>query len=267
MKALHVDNRSEFINATAHKWLADNGIKIELTAPHSSAQNGVAERTNRTLIEMTRAMLFGQKVLGFLWPEALMYTTYIKNRSPTRALEGMTPFKALWGKKPDLAHVQEFGTRVWVLHQDGKGHKLQEKSQSFVFTGLSEDSRTYRYYTSEMRTVLTSRNVIFEVKHKPQFVEGILPVVTTPPAVTPTPLAVTPTPFAVPEAFPKAEPESPRTQPASPHASLPEKGSPSPAKEIPQPLAIKPPVLCKSTRQQALPKVDYRQMINPSARK
>ena len=33
------------------------GIKRQLTAPHTPQQNGVAERKNRTAVEMARCML------------------------------------------------------------------------------------------------------------------------------------------------------------------------------------------------------------------
>jgi hypothetical protein len=32
----------------------------------------------------------------------------------TKAVEGMTPFEAAFGKKPNLKGLQEWGERVWV---------------------------------------------------------------------------------------------------------------------------------------------------------
>ena len=40
----------------------------------------------------------------------------------TKAVEGMIPFEAAFGKKPDLQHVREWGEKVWV-HIEG-GNKL-----------------------------------------------------------------------------------------------------------------------------------------------
>lgn len=39
MRVLHVDNRFKFVNRDVHKWLDNYGIKLELTALHSSAQS------------------------------------------------------------------------------------------------------------------------------------------------------------------------------------------------------------------------------------
>lgn len=76
---LHVDNGSKFVNKDICKWLNNHGIKLKLTAPHSSAQNGITERVSCTIVEHACAMMIAQKVLWHLWPEAMAYATYIKN--------------------------------------------------------------------------------------------------------------------------------------------------------------------------------------------
>ena len=45
------------------KWAAEKGITIETTAPYLPSQNGVAERLNRTLLEMARAMIIAKGLL------------------------------------------------------------------------------------------------------------------------------------------------------------------------------------------------------------
>jgi transposase InsO family protein len=44
----------------------EEGIKHEFLAPYTPQQNGVAERKNRTLIEMSRTMLDEYKTLNRL---------------------------------------------------------------------------------------------------------------------------------------------------------------------------------------------------------
>ena len=136
-----------------------------MTAPYSPSQNGVAERLNRTLLERTRALLIQNSLPKFLWPEAITYAVYLKNRSPTRALkQPITPHEAFWNKKPNVSQLQEFGTNCWVLQQGQKPSKLDAKSRSYQFVGISEDSRAWRYYVPQSRKVLTSRNIIFETQ-------------------------------------------------------------------------------------------------------
>ena len=80
--------------------------------------------------------LAGLSIAGLLIPEAVAYATYLKNRSPTRALDDKTPDEVFWGKKPDISPLEEFGSKCWVLRQDGQVHKLQEKSRQFPFSLL-----------------------------------------------------------------------------------------------------------------------------------
>ena len=82
-----------------------------------------------------------------LWEEAVAYATYLKNRSPTCALKRhITPDESFWGKKPDISTLQEFGCKCWVLQQDGKNSKLDPRSREFIFTGIADGTKGYRYY-------------------------------------------------------------------------------------------------------------------------
>ncbi|KAF5374058.1 hypothetical protein D9757_010721 [Collybiopsis confluens] len=164
-KAFRFDNGGEYISAEVKRYLSGKGIHSEYTAAYSPQQNGVAERLNRTLIEHARAMLAEHDLPLFLWPEAVAYAVYLKNRSPTRALDrDITPDEAFWKKKPDVSTLREFGSPCWVLRQDGKNQKLTSKSRPFHFTGLSDESRAWRYFNPESRKIQTSRNVIFNTK-------------------------------------------------------------------------------------------------------
>jgi hypothetical protein len=52
----------------------------------SPYQNGVAERRNRTLMDMVRSMLSNSDLPLFLWSEALKTSVYILNRVPSKVV-------------------------------------------------------------------------------------------------------------------------------------------------------------------------------------
>ena len=58
----------------------------------SPDQNGVAERRNRTLMDMVRSMRSNTKLPQYLWFEALKTSVYILNRVPTKVVP-KTPFE------------------------------------------------------------------------------------------------------------------------------------------------------------------------------
>ena len=50
--AIKMDQGTEFLNENLQSWCHEQGMELQLTAPYSSPQNGVAERMNRTLVEL-----------------------------------------------------------------------------------------------------------------------------------------------------------------------------------------------------------------------
>jgi hypothetical protein len=118
--AFRCDQGAEFVNDDLIRWLREQGITLQTTAPYSPSQNGAAERLNRTLVELARAMIIGADVPMFLWEYALQHTAYLRERAPAKALVGKTPYEAWFGHKPDVSHRREFGSPVYVLLQGQK---------------------------------------------------------------------------------------------------------------------------------------------------
>ena len=76
-------------------------------------QNGVAERRNRTLLNMVTCMLSNSSLPEFLWGEALRTTTYILNQVPSKFMP-KTPYE-LWSEKElSLHHFHVWGCKVEV---------------------------------------------------------------------------------------------------------------------------------------------------------
>ena len=94
VKTLHTDNGSEYTSTEFEAHLRNKGIKHEFTIPKCPEQNGVAERLNRTLIEMVRAMLADSVLVKSFWAEALATAVYLQNQCPTKAIEGKTPYRS-----------------------------------------------------------------------------------------------------------------------------------------------------------------------------
>ena len=76
---MRVDNGKELVNDEIIQFCREEGIKIEMTAPYSPSQNGIAERFNQTLIELVCAMLIAKGLPTFLWDEAIFHAVYIQN--------------------------------------------------------------------------------------------------------------------------------------------------------------------------------------------
>jgi transposase InsO family protein len=57
VKKIRSDNGTEFKNTQVEDFIDEEGIKYEFSTPYTLQQNGVAERKNRSLIEIARTML------------------------------------------------------------------------------------------------------------------------------------------------------------------------------------------------------------------
>jgi transposase InsO family protein len=66
IKRLRTDNGSEYVNESFQAHLRLCGIKHERTTPYTPQQNGLAERANRTLMDMVRSMLAHAQLPNFL---------------------------------------------------------------------------------------------------------------------------------------------------------------------------------------------------------
>ena len=64
-------------------------------------------------------------------------------------------------RKPDVFHLREFGSDVWVL-LEGQPDKLWPKAAKFVLTGYNDDSSSIRYYDARTRRIRSSQNFRFE---------------------------------------------------------------------------------------------------------
>lgn len=58
-------------------------------------QNGVAERKNRTVVEMARSMLKAKELPDEFWGQALATVVYLLNISSIRAVMNRTPFNVV----------------------------------------------------------------------------------------------------------------------------------------------------------------------------
>lgn len=112
-------------------------------------------------------MLLAKGLPPFLWDEAVSHAVYIRNRSPTRALKGKTPYEAWTGKKPDVSHFREFGCDVWILDETKNKSKLAPKSQKMTFVGFMEGSKAVRYWDRAARSIKVSQNFVFSENEEP----------------------------------------------------------------------------------------------------
>ncbi|KAL4016732.1 hypothetical protein IC575_024389 [Cucumis melo] len=154
------DNGKEYVSAEFDKFCEDSGIKHQLTAPYTPQQNGVSERRNRYIMEMTRCMLHEKSLPKKFW--ARQYIVFLQNRLPTKALKEKTPFEAWYGYKPSLKFLKVFGCLCFTHVPQSKRDKLDRRASPGVFIGYSSISKAYKNFQPQTGKIVVSRDVHFE---------------------------------------------------------------------------------------------------------
>jgi len=84
MKTFRSDNGTEFVNKDVKDLLKKHCIKFQTSAPYVHEQNGLVERDNRTLVELSRSMIHARGLPKKLWAEAMNTAAYVMNRVMNR---------------------------------------------------------------------------------------------------------------------------------------------------------------------------------------
>ena len=111
---LQSDNGSEFTSAAFKSHCKERGILQTFSGVEAPQQNGIAERSWRTVVEMARCMRLQAGLPKTLWAEAANTAVYLINRLPSRAQQGDTPYHKLFGRHADLSHLRVWGCKVYV---------------------------------------------------------------------------------------------------------------------------------------------------------
>lgn len=161
VKMLVTDNGTEYKNRNLSEWLKGKGIIHDFSAPYTPQQNGLAERSNRTIIEGTRTLLHQSALPETLWEEAARTVVYASNRTLSKD-KRMTKYQKYFKKKPNVSNMRTFGQ--WAILQKPQiKHKNKWDPKGFKarFVGYTDRSNTYRFYDNRTGKIITSCDAVF----------------------------------------------------------------------------------------------------------
>ena len=162
-RQLRSDNGAEYTSKQFMKFCRDSKINQEFTVPETPQQNGVAERFNRTLVEMGRCLLIQAKLPKKYWVRALSTATHIRNLTlSVNSNEGKSPFEVFSGKAPRRNHLRVFGCTAYVRKRKKSFKKLDPRSVKAKFIGYNDRSTAYVLQEFDTRKIIRARNVLFK---------------------------------------------------------------------------------------------------------
>ncbi|GJS53995.1 retrovirus-related pol polyprotein from transposon TNT 1-94 [Tanacetum coccineum] len=144
LKKLQTDNGLEFCNQEFNNLCKESGIERYLTVTGTPQQNGLAERMNRTLLNMVRCLLF----------------SLVCHRSPSTALEKKKPMNLWSGHAPNYEMLRIFGCGTYSHVNQGK---LKPRAIKCIFLGYLGDVKGYRLWRLDdaKPKIIISRDAVF----------------------------------------------------------------------------------------------------------
>lgn len=91
IKCFQCDNGKEFDNEQFKLFCDNHGMVFRFSCPHTSSQNGKAERKIRSINNLTRTLLAHSSLPPSFWPHALQMATYLLNIIPSKLLSQKSP--------------------------------------------------------------------------------------------------------------------------------------------------------------------------------
>ena len=132
-----------------------------VSCPHTSQQNGIAERKHRHIVETGLALLAHSSLPVRYWDEAFLTACYLINRMPSRTTQNLPPITRLLNVSPDYSFLRTFGCACWPSLRKYNSHKLDYRSKLCTFLGYSSMHKGYKCLDRSPGRLYISRDVVF----------------------------------------------------------------------------------------------------------
>jgi len=161
IKQFQSDNGGEYTSKQFKDYLSQSGILHRLSCPHTSQQNGIAERKHRHIVEVGLTLLAQSGLSPKFWVDSFLNAIYLIKRLLTHVLQQESPFSKLMKRAPDYTLLRTFGCLCYPLLRPYANHKFSFRSKPCSFIGYGENQKGYRCLDPTNNKIFFSQSVIF----------------------------------------------------------------------------------------------------------
>lgn len=140
---LHGDRDTTWTTDSFHDWLRGKGTEMTFSAPYTPEQNGVAERSNKTVVEGSRRLLGGARntAARTRWQHAVRYAILLLNATRRRNKD-KSPRELLGLEAYPLHKNPPFGSTVVFKKPRKPSAKSAPRGQAGVWIGRETELPT-----------------------------------------------------------------------------------------------------------------------------
>ena len=163
VKRLHADGGTEFVNQTLKSFCRTEGIELRYPPARTQQLNGIAESAVRWTKDTMRVMMTQSGMPTRFWHRAATHTTYLWNRTMVSELTGgITPYEALFGRKPSAKHWGVFGCNAYYhIARLLRGASLAPKMEPCIYLGHDPIQNCASVWSLAEHKVVQTRDVVY----------------------------------------------------------------------------------------------------------
>lgn len=159
VKTFRSDNGTEFMVLISY--FRQEGIHHQTSSVDTPQQNGRVERKHRHILNVARACLFQANLPVNFWGQSILTAAHLINRTPTKLLNGLTPYELLHGTPPKHGTLRVFGCLCYAQRRPRSSDKFAARSRKCLFVGYPYGKKAWNVYDLEENVFFTSRDVLF----------------------------------------------------------------------------------------------------------
>jgi hypothetical protein len=153
---------AQFFDSKFQSVCRKHSIKSELTPAHRPELHGIAERWNRSVMQMANSMMYNARVSPVLWSSAVSHANLIRNKLPCRSRSGHTPYELFTNRRPRYDNF-----RVWGCYASRKLPNLAKipglpVRRRLIYVGETPDRIGFRCFDPIEYKFTTEYELIFD---------------------------------------------------------------------------------------------------------
>jgi hypothetical protein len=162
LKILRTDCGGEYSKYEFQNFCSSTGVLHQFTCPHTSQQNGVAERKHRHIVDKGLTLMSQASLPLHLWPYAFSTSVFLINRLPSPHRGFISPWERLFGSIPSYSSFRSFGCACYLLLRPYSKHKLLLRFVQCVFLGYPSNAKGFLCFDPVLSRFFVSRHVQFD---------------------------------------------------------------------------------------------------------